>query len=332
MKFFSKVAKKQEDKNSDFIQAIKDQDIDKARYELEIGADVNTHNSAAIKWALYRSDLELCKLLVENKTEIKFENAFVYPVIRNNSDLFDLVEATGLKPNEYNDEPLIRAILTNNAKMIGKIVSSYPDIENGSAEELLKFCAKDDKSYYAFIHILDNIENITFDLFDEVHKIAGNKGSNWALERLDSIKRANEEANADRMAEQVAQHKRILIEIAIAGDVESMQEYIKRDFDIHHEDDIALRYTAYYNHPELFDILVNAGADINADDNGALRWAIMQDNKDIIIKLLDLGVSPEAGLKIAEDRNKTELSEFFKDKIPNIEPKTSPKPVLKNSR
>ena len=66
----------------------------------------------------------------------------------------------------------------------------------------------------------------------------------------------------------------LLISAAAKGNGFEVQEALALGADIHANNDMALRWTAYNGHTGTVALLLDRGADIHANDDGALRLAV----------------------------------------------------------
>jgi hypothetical protein len=84
-----------------------------------------------------------------------------------------------------------------------------------------------------------------------------------------------------------------LIEGSTDNNLKLIKRAVKEGADIHWHNDFTLQNAAWYGHYNIVKFLLNAGADVHADDDRALKWArvdlpdknISEQNKTI--KLLE---------------------------------------------
>ena len=60
----------------------------------------------------------------------------------------------------------------------------------------------------------------------------------------------------------------------------------KNEWNIHAQDDYALRWASENGHTEVVKILIEAGANIHADDDCALRWASENGHTEVVNLLI----------------------------------------------
>jgi hypothetical protein len=77
-----------------------------------------------------------------------------------------------------------------------------------------------------------------------------------------------------------------LIEAADKGHTETVALLLEKGADIRADDDGALRWAADGGHTETVALLLNRGADIHADKDHALRWAALNGHTETVALLL----------------------------------------------
>ena len=71
------------------------------------------------------------------------------------------------------------------------------------------------------------------------------------------------------------------------GKTEFVKYLLEKGYNVHANDDCALRYASYYGHTETVKVLLNAGADVHADDDYALRSASYHGHTEVVKILKD---------------------------------------------
>jgi hypothetical protein len=82
--------------------------------------------------------------------------------------------------------------------------------------------------------------------------------------------------------------------MAMWGNVLGTTMLLKRGADINTDDNLALRLASERGHLDVVKLLLDRGADVHAEDDQALRWASKHGNLDVVKVLLDQGADVNA--------------------------------------
>jgi len=89
--------------------------------------------------------------------------------------------------------------------------------------------------------------------------------------------------------------------------------------DVHAWDDYALRLAAQHDHADVVELLLDAGANVHAKDDYALRWAAERGHIDVVAVLLDAGANVHAAYNAAPrwaaDQGHADVVALLKDWI-----------------
>jgi hypothetical protein len=85
-----------------------------------------------------------------------------------------------------------------------------------------------------------------------------------------------------------------LIDAAEEGDLDLVMELLEAGADIHEDDDGALRVAVQEGHLDVIELLLDSGADIHAEDDLILIYAVQEGHLDVIKLLLDRGANVHA--------------------------------------
>lgn len=77
-----------------------------------------------------------------------------------------------------------------------------------------------------------------------------------------------------------------LLVAAIRGDIPAVQSFLDAGVDIHACQDAALRWAAHRGQARMVDALLQFGAHVNAEQGAALRWAIRYRHADVVRVLI----------------------------------------------
>ncbi len=122
-----------------------------------------------------------------------------------------------------------------------------------------------------------------------------------------------------------------LIEAAENGNLQKVKRYLDEGDDIHYDSDYALRWTAFYGHLEVVELLLDRGADIHADihadGDAAFRWSSEKGHVKVVKLLLDYGADKSANnyeaLKRAKKNNHKEVIDLLENYFPSGKQKNS---------
>ena len=88
--------------------------------------------------------------------------------------------------------------------------------------------------------------------------------------------------------------KNLLWICAKYGKVNFVKYLLNKGYDVHAEDDVALRYASSNGHTEVVKLLLDAGADVHAYNDYALRWTSANGHTEVVKLLLDAGADVHA--------------------------------------
>jgi ankyrin repeat protein len=98
---------------------------------------------------------------------------------------------------------------------------------------------------------------------------------------------------------------------AIYGKLDFVEYLLAAGADVHADNDGALRWASYNGHTEMVKVLLAADADVHADNDGALRWASDEGHTEVVKVLLAAGADVHAkndwALRWASDKGHTEV-------------------------
>lgn len=83
----------------------------------------------------------------------------------------------------------------------------------------------------------------------------------------------------------------ILIKSVQKGDIWLIKQLLEAGADVHAQNDYALRLASEYGHTEVLELLLEAGANVHADNDQALRVAAYGGHTEIIRLLVNYGAS-----------------------------------------
>lgn len=86
-----------------------------------------------------------------------------------------------------------------------------------------------------------------------------------------------------------------LIISAKANDLDAVSRLLQAGADVHAEDDFALKYCAEIGNLDMVTLLLKHGANLHAQHDYALRWSAGQGYLDIVTQLLKFGADVDAG-------------------------------------
>ena len=85
----------------------------------------------------------------------------------------------------------------------------------------------------------------------------------------------------------------LLIEESSLGNINHIKLLLEKGADIHAENDGALRWAAAYGHRDVVELLLEKGANIRAENDSALRRAAVNGYRDVVELLLKRGANPD---------------------------------------
>ncbi len=107
--------------NKDFLKAVKDGDVQRVKYLLEQGADIDFGDDAAIKQAASAGDLDMVKYLVDNNAN---QSAGLYPAaVADDLEIVNYLFSRGA----YSAEALRKASLNNRPKVFELLLENDPE-------------------------------------------------------------------------------------------------------------------------------------------------------------------------------------------------------------
>jgi ankyrin repeat protein len=83
-----------------------------------------------------------------------------------------------------------------------------------------------------------------------------------------------------------------LIEAAERNDFLKVRKLVTEGANIHHQNDLVLRWGAYHGNLEMVKFLILKGADVHAKDGDALYWATRMERLEVAKYLISQGVNP----------------------------------------
>lgn len=99
------------------------------------------------------------------------------------------------------------------------------------------------------------------------------------------------------------------------GHLEIVKLLLEAGADVHAEDNYALRWAATNGHTEIVRLLLEAGADVHAQNKFALKWTAYKGHTEVVRLLLEAGADVHAGdnfaLKWAARNGHTEVVELL---------------------
>lgn len=109
---------------------------------------------------------------------------------------------------------------------------------------------------------------------------------------------------------------RILINSAIDGDVKKVKDALEAGADVHADDDYALRWASYKGNTEIVKFLLENSADVHAANDYALRWNSLYGRVEVVKLLLEAGADVHAkndeALRWASKYGHVEVVELLK--------------------
>ena len=95
--------------------------------------------------------------------------------------------------------------------------------------------------------------------------------------------------------------------------------FLDAGVDVHAGDNYAIRLAACNGHTEVVKLLLNAGADVHADSDYAIRWAAERGHVEVVKLLLNAGADVHArndfALRLAAKYGHTEVVRLLKEKF-----------------
>ena len=89
------------------------------------------------------------------------------------------------------------------------------------------------------------------------------------------------------------------LEAVKAGKIDVVKNLIENGADIEADDNRALKCASDHGHTEIVKLLIDKGADVQADDNYALRWASNDGYTEIVKLLIEEGADVQSGDNVA---------------------------------
>jgi len=108
-----------------------------------------------------------------------------------------------------------------------------------------------------------------------------------------------------------------LIDASLAGDAEEVKLLLDAGADVHALDDYALRRASYRGHTEVVKLLLEAGANVHAWGDYALHMASLRGHTEVVKLLLEAGANVHAcddiAMQLASLHGRTEVVKLLSD-------------------
>ena len=110
---------------------------------------------------------------------------------------------------------------------------------------------------------------------------------------------------------------------------DEIQSYIAEGADVHYDDDLALRISAYLGHLDMVKLVVGYGADVHAQGESALLSAVrvhdeamarflMENGADMSVVLTRTDILTREDIYFAEEVRAHEISELAKKQVADL--------------
>ncbi|BCS82549.1 putative ankyrin repeat protein [Cotonvirus japonicus] len=220
--------------------AVLRRDLDKVKYLVENGADINFDRGLAIKNASSNGFLSIVQYLVKNGANIHADNdcAVRHALTNEHLDLAKYLVSVGANIHAVDNYALRWASRRGHFKIVQYIV------ENGAI-------------YYVANNSLCSFDNPIYNANQKCHtKIVKYLNKNVSVKKY---KTNYQDYNLMKLA-------------CRRDDINQLKLLVEKGIDIHYEDDYALRHAAREGSLEMVQYLIDNGAYVHARNEYALKW------------------------------------------------------------
>ena len=85
------------------------------------------------------------------------------------------------------------------------------------------------------------------------------------------------------------------------GHIEIVKFLVEKGANIHADDDYALRWSSFCGHNDVVKFLIEKGANIHADDDDALKWSSGNGHIEVVKILIENGANIDVGIGLSHE-------------------------------